>query len=175
MEVIPITSGRRTWLFCILHTCGGDPRSLSIPLWSGIVFSTHVEVILMFTVSIDITEGILHTCGGDPTIRLGLFKRVWYSPHMWRWSYNTAWALQARMVFSTHVEVIPNILGYTNGPKGILHTCGGDPKKGYSYELTKEYSPHMWRWSFFNFFKFCIIWVFSTHVESVTVLERTDK
>ena len=29
--------------------------------------------------------------------------------------------------------------------EGILHTCGGDPKKGYSYELTKEYSPHMWR------------------------------
>ena len=38
----------------------------------------------MFTVSIDITEGILHTCGGDPFLISSNFALFEYSPHMLR-------------------------------------------------------------------------------------------
>ena len=38
----------------------------------------------MFTVSIDITEGILHVCGGDPTPILAVVLLKQYSPRMWR-------------------------------------------------------------------------------------------
>ena len=38
----------------------------------------------MFTVSIDITEGILHVCGGDPQILWAMSILGVYSPRMWR-------------------------------------------------------------------------------------------
>ena len=92
--------------FCILHVCGGDPVC-NLPLrpriqysprmwrWSSIVpcivgllrvFSTYVEVILIFWISSNVTDSILHVCGGDPLHGNPCLKKSWYSPRMWRWS-----------------------------------------------------------------------------------------
>ena len=71
---------------CILHVCGGDPRTGDLFIssllysprmwrWSSSnadnrflrsVFSTYVEVIPSFTVPDPAQTGILHVCGGDP-------------------------------------------------------------------------------------------------------------
>ena len=69
-------------IYCILHTCGGDPKhwykasgfvvysphmwrwSLlwCLPVRNCLVFSTHVEVILIPSNFAEGAEGILHTC-----------------------------------------------------------------------------------------------------------------
>ena len=86
VEVI-LTYGKGSFgLNRILHVCGGDPIDLGtinvIPeysprmwrwSWSNetrhlktFVFSTYVEVILVFIKSTNSSGSILHVCGGDP-------------------------------------------------------------------------------------------------------------
>ena len=155
---------------------------------SQIVFSTHVEVILDFTLILMNKMGILHTCGGDPLFPLFKSISFLYSPHMWRWSYTDKLVKEGKLsilhtcggdpwnvvqnpfscfVFSTHVEVIPTPSPVTHCPSSILHTCGGDPYYFWPPDMTALYSPHMWRWSWAVF----IFWkektVFSTHVEVI--------
>ena len=50
-----------------------------------------------------------------------------YSPRMWRWSDETKTFTDKGTVFSTHVEVIQNIVLFGLGQFRILHACGGDP------------------------------------------------
>ena len=49
-----------------------------------LVFSTHVEVILIKPDQRLLSSSILHTCGGDPIFRTFSVKVKTYSPHMWR-------------------------------------------------------------------------------------------
>ena len=155
VEVILSSNAISSWPSSILHTCGGDP----LPKTSGTiifeVFSTHVEVILTLQGGYWIKWSILHTCGGDPEANGGWVTNPRYSPHMWRWS----------------------LIGMLKQPydSSILHTCGGDPMTTLIVPTVKLYSPHMWRWSLHFFFDHLWVAVFSTHVESVTVLECTDK
>ena len=132
---------------CILHTCGGDPKScITLFLqnqysphmwrWSRIVegldsfarvFSTHVEVILLMMVWLHLLKSILHTCGGDPSDLVNRISADTYSPHMWRWSQYCCNKYSSALVFSTHVEVILLMMVWLHLLKSILHTCGGDP------------------------------------------------
>ena len=98
-----------------------------------------------------------------------------YSPHMWRWSHLLQWLHCFEYVFSTHVEVILKWMWQIACIYCILHTCGGDPCCGACQLGIAWYSPHMWRWSLYRLISLRVPKVFSTHVESVTVLERTDK
>ena len=66
---------------------------------------------------------------------------------MWRWSL-TCWSwLLTSLVFSTCVEVIPQMLIYHLKERSILHVCGGDPELGLSSLTNMKYSPRVWRWS----------------------------
>ena len=90
----------------ILHVCGGDPLPDTLPQseleysprmwrWSLIkskqkeippVFSTYVEVILLYVVRLGRCHSILHVCGGDPVLSVTFEEDEPYSPRMWRWS-----------------------------------------------------------------------------------------
>ena len=195
MEVIPPPSV--VWLFWagILHVCGGDPirsfrqrksnaYSPRMWRWSSTalltlahheVFSTYVEVILTGVSLLDTIKSILHVCGGDPYQSTSMAAYHKYSPRMWRWSRYQYYQVQHLEVFSTYVEVILFLHPACSCDQRILHVCGGDPETEAYEELKNGYSPRMWRWSYGNDIIFWVRWVFSTHVESVTVLERTDK
>ena len=88
-----------------------------------------------------------------------------YSPRMWRWSSFWGFHLLRCRVFSTYVEVILFRASILVILVGILHVCGGDPSDDVYNRSTVEYSPRMWRWSWWkeqsNWWKL----VFSTHVK----------
>ena len=48
-----------------------------------IVFSTYVEVILIYENLVKQEDGILHVCGGDPKMSKNLYLDIKYSPPMW--------------------------------------------------------------------------------------------
>ena len=52
--------------FCILHVCGGDPKSGRLAYSLLRVFSTYVEVIPGLRFAEVLGLSILHVCGGDP-------------------------------------------------------------------------------------------------------------
>ena len=113
-------------LTSILHVCGGDPKTYSNPKfeaeysprmwrWSHaskrhwarcLVFSTYVEVILVYVHLDPKFSGILHVCGGDPSLANLLLMITRYSPRMWRWSPRLERNQWVEWVFSTYVEVI---------------------------------------------------------------------
>ena len=109
------------------------------------VFSTYVEVIPGFPVSLLIPTCILRVCGDDWSFNSFCHSYSVYSPRMWRWSYHASSAIHTITVFSTYVEVIPR---YTRGCPShirILHVCGGDPQRRRSenksvYFRTPEFS-----------------------------------
>ena len=99
----------------------------------------------MFTVSIDITEGILHVCGGHPSYKYHQDWHKQYSPRMWRSSYFFINSNDSGLVFSTYVEVILKEISDFISSVGILHVCGGHPHSDRVAVLDYEYSPRMWR------------------------------
>ena len=134
-------------MFCIPHTCGGDPKqhcsrqwckeySPHMWGWSRMesvtrsvvsVFPTHVGVILnRIHFPIEGTS-IPHTCGGDPSPHLEVVNKARYSPHMWGWSCCWATSSHVHYVFPTHVGVILSCNTFCIFASGIPHTCGGDP------------------------------------------------
>ena len=195
MEVIPPFYWKRWDNSSILHVCGGDPKlfplahpqhvysprmwrwslSYCCPPCNAKVFSTYVEVILEFMGNVDFLASILHVCGGDPWEVQEKWSWLLYSPRMWRWSWLNHCSSYLVLVFSTYVEVI--LKPYAKFPQTmrILHVCGGDPSWWVDMWFFVKYSPRMWRWSLRGIDQKETITVFSTHVESVTVLERTDK
>ena len=86
---------------------------------------------------------------------------------MWRWSFKNYFWHSNEFVFSTHVEVILRNGKWLKRIEGILHTCGGDPYITLINFTIKEYSPHMWRWSYAVIFPLSFSGVFSTHVEVI--------
>ena len=86
-----------------------------------------MEVILKFKFIFALQVSILHVCGGDPLNKLKDIAFDGYSPRVWRWSYKVVQGDIIIRVFSTCVEVIPNLLNIEFGLKRILHVCGGDP------------------------------------------------
>ena len=193
--MIPWTVLSLGQLLRILHVCGGDPtenQNLETTVkysprmwrWSQfryhfltikIVFSTSVEVILTAESGMHCGASILHVCGGDPLDSRSRLSLHWYSPRMWRWSQSAKNLDILLLVFSTYVEVILLQQLHEQRYLSILHVCGGDPYHLNHHPFQLQYSPHMWRWSWIFLNILVIIKVFSTHVESVTVLERTDK
>ena len=66
MEVILIATEHRLLMKCILHVCGGDPKSGRLAYSLLRVFSTYVEVIPGLRFAEVLGLSILHVCGGDP-------------------------------------------------------------------------------------------------------------
>ena len=64
-------------------------------------------MILIFLISVGVTEGILHVCGDDPIL--------------------TTQRDQMEPVFSTYVEMILINLIVEVSLESILHVCGDDP------------------------------------------------
>ena len=139
---------------------------------SIIVFSTYVEVILSQWICGADSSSILHVCGGDPVVGVPWLSRNSYSPRMWRWSYAATQCFLKWLVFSTYVEVI--LYPSTGHGKnvGILHVCGGDPKSGDRRFLSIKYSPRMWRWSRDQRHLFHGQRVFSTYVEVILKIKE---
>ena len=195
MEVILLELNFTLTSTSILHVCGGDPSSCNfgwnlgrysprmwrwsrfpkLKVWQKLVFSTYVEVILRLYTTWVSMMCILHVCGGDPQLVRLDKDDIKYSPRMWRWSPLVYASASVFRVFSTYVEVILLNLQRLNRIQSILHVCGGDPHHPASNLMSAWYSPRMWRWSFGAVNEKYGNAVFSTHVESVTVLERTDK
>ena len=93
-------------VFGFLHVCGGDPHQTNILLncfkfsprmwrWSSSnkhsfklfsVFSTYVEVILIYGKWVSAEGRFLHVCGGDPLPSNLMSFISKFSPRMWRWS-----------------------------------------------------------------------------------------
>ena len=90
-----------------------------------------------------------------------------YSPRVWRSSYASSINAPKLIVFSTYVEVIPSLSVYITLPSCILHVCGGHPTIKKYQILWWEYSPRMWRSSFFAWLSSCKVLVFSTYVEVI--------
>ena len=49
-----------------------------------LVFSTYVEMILLWAMSVLHVDSILHVCGDDPKTRQSHIVELVYSPRMWR-------------------------------------------------------------------------------------------
>ena len=93
----------------------------------GWVFSTYVEMILKKIRLKQLLLRILHVCGDDPKSFGGDGKLFSYSPRMWRWSLIHFMMQDTFLVFSTYVEMIPNLPAGASTITGILHVCGDDP------------------------------------------------
>ena len=150
VEVILVLPLPSRILIDFLHVCGGDPTltvdNLNYKLfsprmwrWSYIffcacrpcfIFSTYVEVILFFCFCIISLNYFLHVCGGDPELDLPPISNCLFSPRMWRWSSQILAQAQAKIIFSTYVEVILNLRVKAIKPS--------------------TFSPRMWRWSYFR-------------------------
>ena len=189
VEVILLLEHQDEAIRRILHVCGGDPSLCSRLIdwilysprmwrWSywcyfwkkpTFVFSTYVEVILVWSVPALIKVCILHVCGGDPIFHCCSILCFMYSPRMWRWSCKLRVLLTQQQVFSTYVEVIPSCWSFWTVILSILHVCGGDPDEEPSSSFDALYSPRMWRWSYTP----CPlkVWqrVFSTYVEVILI------
>ena len=137
------------------------------PVCEHWVFSTYVEVILLAFPDDWKFYGILHVCGGHP-ITISIYNlAVLYSPRMWRSSYDKKVSDIMMGVFSTYVEVIPNFTVDDNSGVGILHVCGGHPKRTGVLVGGHQYSPRMWRSSHSLQNCFQVNLVFSTYVEVI--------
>ena len=86
---------------------------------------------------------------------------------MWRSSSRSIKRLRQLKVFSTYVEVIPNFTVDDNSGVGILHVCGGHPKRTGVLVGGHQYSPRMWRSSHSLQNCFQVNLVFSTYVEVI--------
>ena len=84
MEVIPIKQRKEFIALCILHVCGGDPKSGRLAYSLLRVFSTYVEVIPGLRFAEVLGLSILHVCGGDPINAHWKCEVEMYSPHMLR-------------------------------------------------------------------------------------------
>ena len=158
VEVIPQKNSPVFLEYCILHVCGGDPimafgkctvQGYSPRVWRWsycscfntkpkVVFSTCVEVILIFIVSKSKRLGILHVCGGDPTNIAHKPLQFLYSPRVWRWSRYSMLLKSTRLVFSTCVEVILICFHAPQKSQCILHVCGGDPDSHHHRKSSKS-------------------------------------
>ena len=88
---------------------------------------------------------------------------------MWRWSCPVGHHPRLKHVFSTYVEVILYRLLFCWCWLRILHVCGGDPVIHGIARSVKEYSPRMWRWSYFKNGWQLLHIVFSTYVEVILI------
>ena len=86
---------------------------------------------------------------------------------MWRWSLVFLYRSIHKLVFSTYVEVIPYVIFEPVFLSSILHVCGGDPRIPREVLHPIQYSPRMWRWSYFIAFPPELMRVFSTYVEVI--------
>ena len=86
---------------------------------------------------------------------------------MWRWSHRKKFQALHKSVFSTYVEVIPSTSKIKYHSWCILHVCGGDPNTAPVLYADGEYSPRMWRWSYFVWLALVNSLVFSTYVEVI--------
>ena len=118
------------------------------PSWSGLVFSTSVEVILTAESGMHCGASILHVCGGHPFGYFVMGLQGSYSPRMWRSSCISLSIPWVHKVFSTYVEVIPKYLAKFELVSCILHVCGGHPIGKRPARPTNKYSPRMWRSSY---------------------------
>ena len=135
------------------------------------VFSTYVEVILLFERSSQSVAGVLHVCGGDPMCLALPKARIKCSPRMWRWSWVWMELIFQAIVFSTYVEVILSVIIFNYLPYRVLHVCGGDPWQAVVHTYGIMCSPRMWRWSYQTLTNLSWLSVFSTYVE--VILQNT--
>ena len=115
-----------------LHVCGGvslgvvgeqAQLAFSPRMWrcfhgaiiatpDGVIFSTYVEVFLSWTSLAGVRFNFLHVCGGV-SAAYGFDMRVYgFSPRMWGCFQVSLSASDANAIFSTYVEVFPNISCY---------------------------------------------------------------
>ena len=78
--------------FVVHGSCGFSPRMwrwsrlLWMVVYTQTIFSTYVEVILIFIRLQILHEHFLHVCGGDPLTSWLKSISFKFSPRMWRWS-----------------------------------------------------------------------------------------
>ena len=173
------------FLWCFLHACGDvsfegyatiGNKVFSPRMWrcfsgrrwdymKAEVFSTHVEMFLLWTDTWTDRHRFLHACGDVSYNLMRRQHQELFSPRMWRCFYYLNSRLDRRDVFSTHVEMFPPSDSVRTQRSGFLHACG-DVSVLHTPDLhIRRFSPRMWRC-----FQLCsdCVWgwdVFSTHVE----------
>ena len=137
-----------------------------VPFSDGIVFSTHVEMFLVFLIGSKLCLCFLHA-RGDVSIaeRPALFN-ILFSPRTWRcFSFKFRYDIIIK-VFSTHVEMFPFDKCAPPETSGFLHARGDVSTGSCRPGLLPSFSPRTWS---------CFLdrndtagddTIFSTHVES---------
>ena len=136
---------------------------------SKLIFSTYVEVILIFAIISYNSCNFLHVCGGDPITTISSNANKLFSPRMWRWSQLTRTIGIQSKIFSTYVEVILILKRSVIQTMNFLHVCGGDPESETGNDEWKKFSPRMWRWSSPTNRDALNELIFSTYVEVIPI------
>ena len=129
------------------------------------VFSTHVEVFLLWTIILFLRLGFLHARGGVSLEALNSTIAEKFSPRTWRcFQPEDGRNLQVH-VFSTHVEVFPKCTIFETKQNRFLHARGGVSTVLLWVLCLSWFSPRTWRC--FRCYGLCegLYQVFSTHVE----------
>ena len=133
------------------------------------VFSTHVEMFLLVSLLMMRLQGFLHACGDVSMVVSMVVLIITFSPRMWRCFLLKRKGRSKIVVFSTHVEMFPDIclIGWTGS--GFLHACGDVSSQASPILWVDAFSPRMWRC-----FQYARCYsesseVFSTHVEMFLV------
>ena len=91
---------------------------------------------------------------------------------MWRWSHTTLSRLLSRIVISTYVEMILEVVAVPIEGLSDLHVCGDDPVSPSLSSWFSRWSPRMWRWSW-RWRWWRQVWnVISTYVEMILDLTK---
>ena len=109
------------------------------------VFSTYVEVFPKESPGKQCGMGFLHIRGGVSKGKQRPLQRLLFSPHTWRCFRHSRTGEGCLWVFSTYVEVFPQVSGTPHLTVGFLHIRGGVSHSERSVCLSAKFSPHTWR------------------------------
>ena len=145
VEVFPIN--RLDWRAFerLLHVRGGVSAYVSDGCKNGKVFSTSVEVFPIFAGCDDLCGCLLHVRGGVSGRLFAYDKVPTSSPRPWRCFHSDVCALALVGVFSTSVEVFPELGWSQCADPSLLHVRGGvSIARAVTVTCTPS-SPRPWR------------------------------
>ena len=93
----------------------------------SVVFSTHVEMFHCLCHVCRAVSSFLHARGDVSAAITGKMFGYGFSPRTWRCFYLSFAAYSCRKVFSTHVEMFPQLLGQSQVVPGFLHALSDWP------------------------------------------------
>ena len=123
----------------------------------------------------DPSSCFLHIRGGVST-DTQLRTKTWaFSPHTWRCFWDEVQGDTWLIVFSTYVEVFPELIACSMWLRCFLHIRGGVSEIRFKGHADPWFSPHTWRCFFDDLGDQSRRSVFSTYVEVFLTISRLKK